>query len=182
MTAVTIWLTFTMDDGLIHRDPSYRQAIEWAGAQMVGVCNPRRLRAGLYEVQAGSRTFYIATPKQATAEGFEHDGTQHMNRWQVPVTRTDGSVRTITLDWIRRERDLDLEHRSKWVYTDPEGGEWKIEFGYNGADFGLFGPAGSPFGKTLDRTVVASQERASRYIAEVIVRADDRTADRAGRD
>lgn len=101
----------------------------------------------------------------------------HGEAGRAATATVQAGDRVIVLQWVQRREPAG--HRStRWTYTDPAGDEWKLDYGYDGRDWCLFGPGGSPWGKRMWSTTAKSLTEASKYIAAVIAKADTRAAAR----
>jgi hypothetical protein len=103
-----------------------------------------------------------------------HSGTADV---LVELEAGDGTRRNYQFDWARRPPDEYERRTTRWSYTDEHGGDWAVDYGYNGRYWGLFGPEGCPFGNELARTQEDSLVEASIYIAKVRARHEDRSHD-----
>jgi hypothetical protein len=92
----------------------------------------------------------------------------------VAVTlTTEGDEVTLGATWLREPPD-DARYATLWSHRDPAGGRWSVEYGYDGRFWCLFGPCGSPWGRSLGSTIAGSLADATEYMARAVARAKDK--------
>lgn len=97
----------------------------------------------------------------------------------------EGAELDLILEWLREAPETELTGHKicrRWYHLDESGGRWSAEYGYDGRWWVLFGPNGTPWGETLQRTAEDSLIEATEYLARQKAREQDRGQRAAVRD